>query len=242
MDEVIAIATAIGEEYAILGGELGAQWYDLCTQLAGIQAEPAELSPLPTESIQASANAAAANAANSTIGDVFSTFLSDVINNSIRETGRQNLWRDYERGLTAGRWARVPVGDTCAFCLMLASQGAWYLTEESALGESADHYHRKCDCKAVYHASPEDIRGYKDLARYKQMYYSADNARIANNSGKTRYPEELERRITQARANHEAIEDKKAEDAKANGETYKKIPWTNTNTDLIIMRFKYNLK
>ena len=46
------------------------------------------------------------------------------------------------------RFARVPQGEkTCDFCLMLASQGPVYLTEESA--GAFVKYHAHCDCKVV---------------------------------------------------------------------------------------------
>lgn len=51
------------------------------------------------------------------------------------------------------RYRRIPQGiETCDFCLMLASRGAVYITEESAMGSSADdvnHVHRNCDCIVV---------------------------------------------------------------------------------------------
>lgn len=51
------------------------------------------------------------------------------------------------------RWQRIPQGiETCDFCLMLASRGAVYLTEESAHGHSEydpNHVHRGCDCICV---------------------------------------------------------------------------------------------
>ena len=46
------------------------------------------------------------------------------------------------------RFARVPQGErTCDFCLMLASRGPVYLTEESAGAFTKFHAH--CDCKVV---------------------------------------------------------------------------------------------
>lgn len=48
------------------------------------------------------------------------------------------------------RYQRIPQGlETCDFCLMLASRGAVYLSEESAGGDDPDHFHRGCDCLIV---------------------------------------------------------------------------------------------
>lgn len=46
------------------------------------------------------------------------------------------------------RYARVPTGEeTCDFCIMLASRGPVYHTEESA--GAFDHWHAHCDCRVV---------------------------------------------------------------------------------------------
>lgn len=74
-----------------------------------------------------------------------------------RYTYRKGFGRarwDYRGGRrpTSGRqirWARVPQGqETCDFCLMLASRGFVYVSEESAQGWDG-HVHRGCDCIVV---------------------------------------------------------------------------------------------
>lgn len=53
------------------------------------------------------------------------------------------------------RWAVVPQGKTCAFCLMLASRGAVYWSEESASAFKRRHTH--CDCAFVPIFQPDDL-------------------------------------------------------------------------------------
>ena len=245
VDEIIAEATRIAEKYAYLGAELGAQWYELCSELAGIEIEPAVVGEVDTDGIEARAKRTLdrpESLESSTAQQVFNSYLQNVINESIRATGNANLWRDYERGLAGGRWARVPVGETCAWCLMLASQGAWYLSEESALRGEAGRYHDDCNCVAVYHADPDSIAGYTNLGRYKEMYYDADNTRRANASGRTDYPEELADRVNAAEARHKLLEEQKQLEAEERGEEYTPKPWTVYNEDMIVMRYKYGLK
>ena len=242
IEEVIDAAATVAAKYSYLGCELGAQWYDLCSELAEINAEPAELPEVDSEAIKSRTRDAFEKSQQPTVQGVFNDFMQNIINDSIRTTGSANLWRDYERGIAGGRWCRVPVGDTCAWCMMLASQGAWYLSEESALQGHAGKYHEGCDCKAVYHADAESIQGYSDLAKYKKMYYDADNDRRANASGREKYPEELSDRVKAAKARHELLEDKKQLEAEERGEDYKKKPWTVYNEDMIVMRYKYGLK
>lgn len=230
-EAVIDVAVTVAEKFAFLGAELGAQWYDLCTQLAGVDAEPAELQQSDQDALRAKAEATVSKS-QETFGKTFEYYMQNVINDSIRLTGDANLRRDYNRGLVPGKWARVPVGETCAWCLMLASQGAWYLTKESALGDG-NHYHNGCNCVAVYHSDAESIKGYSgQLGRYKAMYYDAENIRLANELGREHYPEELQKRIDDARAIHEAKYEADETDKK----------WTQYNEDLIIMRYKYGLK
>jgi hypothetical protein len=76
------------------------------------------------------------------------------------------------------RYARVPQGEkTCDFCIMLASRGPIYWSEESA-GEFTK-FHPSCDCKVVpffgtyedgdsRRASPMTIEGYDPDALYDE--------------------------------------------------------------------------
>lgn len=60
------------------------------------------------------------------------------------ETVMQNARRDKRKP----RFARVPSGsETCMFCIMLASRGPVYWSNETA-GE-LNHYHANCDCRVV---------------------------------------------------------------------------------------------
>lgn len=231
VEDVTQTAVRIAEKYSMLGCELGAQWYDLCSELAGLDVDPAYLPDPDIETIEKGANAAAGASRRGDYG-AFNNFLNNMVMTSIRETGTANLWRDYERGLAPGRWARVPVGETCAWCIMLASQGAWYLSEQSALGSEPGHYHSDCDCVAVFHADANDISGYTDLMTYKQMYYDAENARVANRTGRKPYDDELKHRIDKAKAEHLANYAADETDAK----------WTVYNETLIVMRYQNGLK
>ena len=99
------------------------------------------------------------------------------------------------------------------------------------------NYRRHCNCIAVYPAAPESIQGYAKLAQYKAMYYDADNIRIANARGKDEYPEELAKRVKDAREEHKhkyEIEQEK----KRKGEPYQDIPpWQTANETAIVMRY-----
>lgn len=74
--------------------------------------------------------------------------LAGVVDQAVRQVAQDSL---IESAAANGRgWARVPVGETCAFCLMLAARGYVYETAESA-GDGRE-FHPYDDCQIV----PED--------------------------------------------------------------------------------------
>lgn len=237
VDEVMDAAREVAYKYRMLGSELGAQWYDLCAELAGVDVEAADLDVIDEEALaKRAANVAKSAAAQINPVESFTAFLQAQIAEEIRTTGMMNLRRDYERGTRGGRWARVPVGETCAWCLMLASNGTWYLSQKSAIyAQDGGKYHDDCNCVAVFYADAEDISGYSGIYRYKEMYYEADNRRRANATGRDPYPKELQERIDRAREERA----KKVREARAEGKDME--PWDDTNEDLILMREMFGL-
>lgn len=83
-----------------------------------------------------------------------------------------NTRRAYANGAGKARYARVPVGvTTCAFCVLLASRGFVYISEETALyKENGDRFHDCCDCEVVPSFSSEaEIIGYS-ADEYLEQY------------------------------------------------------------------------
>jgi len=73
------------------------------------------------------------------------------------------------------RWARIPTGaETCQFCIMLASRGFVYHSEETA-----SHAHAHCDCRVVpsWDKSPlaqgYDPDKYYDMWKHPEKYENA---------------------------------------------------------------------
>ena len=70
-------------------------------------------------------------------------------------------------------WAWVPHGDTCPFCITLASNG-WQPASKKALkGDHAQHIHAHCDCEyAIRFDSNTTVAGY-DPDKYLAQYQAA---------------------------------------------------------------------
>ena len=74
------------------------------------------------------------------------------------------------------KWARVPAGaETCMWCIMLASRGFAYLSEESA-----SHSHAHCDCRIVpsWDKKNPAVQGYDpdlyyDMWKHPEKYENA---------------------------------------------------------------------
>lgn len=97
------------------------------------------------------------------------------------QPGRDTIARSAGRDPAKARWARVPVGDTCAFCLMLASRGPAYRSAESA--GKGRKYHGDCDCTPTpYWQGDQHPEGY-DPDALLQTYTDATKAA---GSGRTR--------------------------------------------------------
>ena len=85
----------------------------------------------------------------------------------VADAGRTTTQNAAEQDPRKPRYARVPVGaETCAWCLLWASRGFVYKSEETAHFKRS---HFKCDCQVVPSWSGARIRGY-DHAPYERMY------------------------------------------------------------------------
>ena len=85
------------------------------------------------------------------------------------DTLQQNALRD------GAEWAWIPSGDTCPFCLMLASRG-WVKASKKAIKNGhADHIHNNCDCTyCVRYDGKTTVEGYDPEKLYDQ-YKNAGN-------------------------------------------------------------------
>ena len=86
------------------------------------------------------------------------------------DTVMQNAIRD------GAEWAWIPSGDTCAFCITLASRGWQKASTAQLKGGHAEHIHANCDCTfAIRFNSKTNVEGY-DPEKYADMYYGADGS------------------------------------------------------------------
>jgi len=94
-----------------------------------------------------------------------------IVGRHVRQAGADTMMQNAKRD--KAQWAWVPQGDTCAFCITLASRG-WQEASKTVLrGNHAEHIHQNCDCTFAIAFKPADRKKYDyiyDPDRYKQMY------------------------------------------------------------------------
>ncbi len=154
---------AIGEKYGPAAAEAACEMYDLTARLAGVSvppAEPAEM-PTPEQVTRFVEKAAAQSDAN----------IPAAVGNMVKRAGADTTLKNAARD--GAEWAWVPVGDTCAFCRMLASNG-WQRQSKKAQARHAEHIHNHCDCQyAVRFGGEGGPAGY-DPEKYAREYYDAE--------------------------------------------------------------------
>ena len=164
-----AVATKYGEGAAALAAEM----YDAIAALSDVYVPPAV--PAATATYNETAKAVQGARLFSKDPEVTAAAVGRLVKQAGEDTTMQNAMRD---GAEA---AWVPSGDTCAFCITLASRG-WQRVSRRSLkrGIHAEHIHANCDCvHAVRFNGEGDVEGY-DPSEYEAMYYEAKDRASGN--------------------------------------------------------------
>lgn len=161
----VDFAFGLSTKYGEAAAELACQMYDAVMALSTPQwMKPAEPARTATYNEVSKAVIGTMKTNNPDI-------IADAVGRLVKMTGvdttMQNALRD------GAEWAWIPRGDTCAFCLTLASRG-WQRASTKALKNGhAEHIHANCDCTYAVRMNPNvDVEGY-DPEEYLELYYGA---------------------------------------------------------------------
>ena len=112
-------------------------------------------------------------------------------------------------------WAWIPHGDTCAFCIALASRG-WQKASKNAIKNGhAEHIHANCDCTyAIRFNERTNVAGYQP-DKYLSMYESEPGSPKAKINAMRRkfYAENSEEINSQKRSAYEKRKEREASSA-----------------------------
>jgi hypothetical protein len=164
MQRFIEYAFALATKYGEASGALACEMYDALAVLSGKVVPPAV--PAKTASY--------GDIAKAVYGTIRQNpeLTSSAIGRQVKlvgvDTMQQNALRD------GAEWAWIPSGDTCAFCLTLASRGWQKASRKAIKNGHAEHVHANCDCTyAVRLSDRVDVEGYNP-DEYLKMYEDAD--------------------------------------------------------------------
>lgn len=98
------------------------------------------------------------------------------IGREIQTGARRSVLRAADLDPSAPRFARVPVGKTCAFCTLLASRG-WVYHSRDLAGGAGHEFHESCNCRIVPDWEHKGLPGYHPDDMYS-VYLSARRAAV----------------------------------------------------------------
>ena len=162
-DDLIAYAYGLVTKYGEGSAELACQMYDALAAAANAgvpAAEPAEPAGYGevARMVNATKNQNPANLPNG---------VSRLVKRTGADTTLKNAVRD------GAEWAWVPHGDTCPFCITLASNGWQKASSKVLKGGHAEHIHANCDCEfAIRFDHNTTVAGY-DPEKYLKQYRDA---------------------------------------------------------------------
>ena len=193
--EIIDLAYSLATKYGEGSSELACEMYDAIAEISGVTVPAAE--PAPTATYNETARAVNGSLKQSPTGQLIGQVAGRLVKQAAADTTLKNAKRD------GAEWAWIPNGDTCAFCLAIAS-GGWKPASAAQLkGDHADHIHANCDCEfAIRFNSRTNVAGY-DPETLLEEYYAADGTSSAdkiNSMRRMRYASNKDRINAQKRA------------------------------------------
>lgn len=181
-DALITYAAALVTKYGEGSAELACQMYDALAEAANAGVPAAE----PAEPADYGEVARMVNATKNQNPTNLPNGVSRLVKRAGADTTLKNAVRD------GAEWAWVPHGDTCPFCITLASNGWQKASSKVLKGGHANHIHANCDCEfAIRFDHKTTVAGYdpdKYLAQYnaaggdinkmRRVNYAANKERI----------------------------------------------------------------
>lgn len=166
MKRLVDYAYGISTKYGEAAAELACQMYDAVGLASGMLLEPA--TPAELASYGEVAKTVYGTAKNSQNLEEMLSAVTRLVKKAGQDTTLQNAMRD------GAQFAWIPSGDTCAFCITLASRGWQTASKQTIKNGHAEHIHSNCDCAyAVRFNSDTQVKGY-DPSVYEDMYYGAN--------------------------------------------------------------------
>lgn len=139
------------------------------------------------------------------------TLVSEQVGRLVKRAGQDTIMQNAERDGAEFAWMNI--GDSCAFCITLASRGWQRVTKRTLRKGHAEHIHANCDCSYVVRFSDDYL---PDLgSEAEEMYYGADGVKYTDKINSIRrqlYAENRDEINAQKRAAYRARVDRQKAD------------------------------
>lgn len=165
--DLIVYATALINKYGEGSAELACQMYDAIAELQRVQIKPAVPAKVATKS----------EIARAMIGAGLSSPEQNagIVGRMVKQAGADTMLQNARRDGAYFAW--IPSGDTCAFCMAIASQGWRRASKKTVQGDHAKHIHTNCNCEFIIDFKGGlEIEGY-DPDSLREKYDNAEGVK-----------------------------------------------------------------
>lgn len=164
MDAVIDYAYGLATKYGEGASAAAAEMYDAIAKQQGADVPSAEVAQTASYTDTAKAVTYAKGIGQNMIPGA----VEILVKQAGEDTTLKNAIRD------GAEFAWIPSGDSCAFCLTLASNGWRHASKKTISGDHADHIHAHCNCMfAIRFDGKSTVEGY-DPDKLREQYDNAE--------------------------------------------------------------------
>lgn len=171
--KLIDYAYAISSKYGEASAAISAEMYDAIAELSGVAVPAAVPVEVTYQDVAKTVNGIIKKTASE---EILAQGIGRLVKMAGTDTMLANAYRDRgsKRKHSGAQVAWIPSGDTCPFCIMLASKG-WQRQTTWAASRHSEHVHANCDCTyAVRFNNNLDVEGY-DPEEMREEYMDAGN-------------------------------------------------------------------
>ena len=206
--DLIDYAYYVSHKYGEASAAASAQMYDAIAELSGAAVPSAVPAEITYQDVAKTVNGIIKNTGSN---EILAQGVGRLVKMAGTDTILSNAYRDRtkrkgsKKRHSGAQVAWIPSGDTCAYCLMLASKG-WQNQTEWGANNHSEHIHANCDCTyAVRFNGNLNVEGYDPEELRKEYYEAGDNQKDRlNEMRREQYAKDKDKINAQKRAAYAA--------------------------------------
>lgn len=162
---LVEYSYAISTKYGEAAASLACEMYDSVAEASGLLLDPAVPAATPVyKEVEGTVKGVTSVTHDA---EAIAATTGKFVKRTGADTTIQNGLRD------GAEFAWIPDGETCAFCLELASRGWQSASKDLVKRGHVEHIHPNCDCQFAIRFNPRTTYSGYDPEKYKKMYYDA---------------------------------------------------------------------